>query len=163
MHTVNPTREQAEAFGSSAPDDKPVVMVNLLRFRERADYGAAAAGGGGEEVSGRKAYDRYSKGVLPILWEVGGQVLWMGMVRGALIIPDGEQWDEVLLAFYPSRAAFMRMVRSAPYQAILHHRTAALLDSRLIETRVAPLPRWMMAMARGATRAKALLSPRIPR
>ena len=159
MQTVNPTREQGEAFARSAPDDKAIVMVNLLRFRERADYGEP----GGGAVSGRKAYDRYSKAVLPMLWEVGGQILWMGKVRTSLILPDGEAWDEVLLVHYPSRAAFLRMVQSAPYQAIMKHRTAALLDARLIEARTEALPRWMLAVARGATRLKALVIPGIPR
>lgn len=98
-----------------------------------------------------------------MLWEVGGQVLWMGKARTTFIGPTDEAWDEVVLAWYPSRSAFLRMVRSPAYQAIVHHRTAGLGDSRLIETRIAALPRLVLAVARGATRAKALLAPKIPR
>lgn len=157
MATVNPTREQIERFAREAPDDAPIVMLNLLRFRERADYPDGAP------LSGRKAYGRYSKAVMPLLWEVGGQPLWMGKARAGVIAPEGEAWDEVLLVHYPSRRAFVRMVTSEPYQRILHHRTAALADSRLIELRAVRLPRWLLGVARHAVRARALLAPRLPR
>ena len=51
MGTVNPTLDQLAAFARDTPDDAPIVMLNLLRFRERADYGE----GSGGEVSGEKA------------------------------------------------------------------------------------------------------------
>lgn len=159
MPTVNPTLEQIEAFARSAPDAKPIVMVNLLRFRAQADY--ASTGQRDEGGTGREAYGRYSKAVLPLLLEIGGQPLWMGKGRASVIAPDDEAWDEVLLVYYPSRDAFMRMVRSAPYQAILHHRTAALADSRLFETRAVRLPRLVLGAARGALRLKALVFPKI--
>ena len=67
--------------------------------------------------------------MIPLLWEVGGQVLWMGNVREGLIAPDGESWDEVLLVHYPSRRAFVRMVTSEAYGKIgARHRTAALAE-----------------------------------
>jgi len=40
----------------------------------------------------------------------------------------------VLLVEYPSREAFASMIQSSAYAAIVHHRTAALRDSRLIAT-----------------------------
>ncbi len=165
MPIVNPTVASFERFEREAPDAKPIVMLNLLRFRERAEYGAehaqdapnAKRAGG----TGREAYARYSKAVIPLLWEVGGQALWMGKARAAVIAEEGEAWDEVLLVHYPSRRAFVRMVRSEAYQAILHHRTAALADSRLIETRAVPLPRWILGAARGLLRLKTRVFPKI--
>jgi len=157
MATVNPTQERVEAFERGAPDDKPIVMLNLLKFRDAADYGPDGPAG----VTGRKAYSTYSKGVVPLLWEVGGQVLWMGNVREGLIAPDGESWDEVLLVHYPSRRAFVRMVTSDAYAKIMPHRTAALADSRLLETRAVALPGWVLGMARGLVRAKALVLPSV--
>jgi uncharacterized protein (DUF1330 family) len=153
MPIVNPTLAQIEAFERDTPDAKPIVMVNLLKFRERADYGQGG--------TGREAYARYSKAVMPLLWEVGGQPLWMGKGRAPVIAPDGESWDEVLLVHYPSRRAFLRMVKSEPYQAIMHHRTAALADARLIETRAMPLPRWLLGAARQLLRLKTLVFPKI--
>ncbi|MFI5298359.1 MAG: DUF1330 domain-containing protein [Polyangiales bacterium] len=158
MPTVNPTDAQIEDFERHTPDDKAIVMVNLLRFRERAEPVA-----GGEGGSGREAYSRYSKAVVPLLWEVGGQVLWMGRVRAGVIVPADESWDEVLLVHYPSRNAFLRMVKSDAYQAIMPNRTAALADSRLIETRAAFVPRWLLGAARGLLRVKTIVWPKIER
>ncbi len=157
MGTVNPTLDQIDAFERGTPDDAPIVMLNLLRFRDRADYGD----GSGGEISGREAYDRYSKAVMPLLFEVGGLPLWMGKARASVIAPDGESWDEVVLVHYPSRRAFLRMIKSPAYQAIFHHRTAALADSRLVETRATALPSWLLRAGRAAVRAKALVFPRI--
>ena len=159
MPTVNPTLEQMARFGREAPDAEPIVMLNLLRFRDVADYGA----GGPQGSSGKSAYGRYSKAVTPLLFEVGGCPLWMGKARAGVIAPEGESWDEVLLVQYPSRAAFMRMVESDAYRAIMHHRTAALADSRLIETRAVALPRWLLRVGRTITRVKSWVAPAIPR
>jgi uncharacterized protein (DUF1330 family) len=159
MRTVNPSHEQFEDFARGAPDAAPVVMLNLLRFRATADYGAASD----VRVSGRKAYARYSRGVAPLLWEVGGAVLWLGRARAAVIAPEGEAWDEVLLVSYPSRAAFVRMVHSEAYQRLMEHRTAALADSRLIELREGRLPRWAFRVARALVRLKARVLPVVGR
>lgn len=129
--------------------NSPIVMVNLLRFSGVAQYDELDT-----TVSGRDAYARYSKAVTPLLWKAGGQLLWMGKVQSALIAPDGEEWDEVLLVQYPSRKAFLSMVESAEYQAIVHHRTAALIDSRLIETTTVRIPKPVLVVARMASRVR---------
>jgi uncharacterized protein (DUF1330 family) len=157
MGIVNPTPDELARFSCEIPDAKPIVMVNLLRFRDRADYGPEGSRGD----TGEQAYLRYSNGVIPLLYEVGGQLLWRGKVRAAVIAPEGEAWDEVVLVSYPSRRAFLRMIESEAYRAILHHRTAALADARLIETRPGRLPHWILRAARAAIRARALISPRV--
>lgn len=159
MFTVSPTRLALSRFADETPDEAPIVMVNLLRFRDVADYGPSGARG----VSGRKAYAEYSRGVLPLLLEVGGLPLWRGEARASLIAPEGERWDEVLLVHYPSRRAFLRMVSSRAYAEVMPHRSAALEDSRLVETRVARLPRSLLRLARAAIRVKALVRPAIDR
>lgn len=159
MFIVNPTRADLARFADETPDDAPIVMLNLLRFRDEADYGPDGPRG----VPGKKAYAEYSRGVMPLLFEVGGLPLWMGKARASLIAPEGERWDEVLLVHYPSRRAFLRMVSSRAYAEVMQHRTAALEDSRLVETRVARLPRAFLRIARVAIRAKALVRPAIER
>jgi uncharacterized protein (DUF1330 family) len=156
MPIVNPSQELIDQFERETPDDKPIVMLNLLKFREQADYGDGGPGG-----TGRQAYTRYGKGVIPLLWEVGGQVLWAGKARAGVIVAEGESWDEVALVHYPSRHAFLRMVKSEAYQRIMHHRTAALADSRLIETRAMWLPSWVLGAARGLVRLKTALLPKV--
>jgi uncharacterized protein (DUF1330 family) len=99
-----------ERFVRSLPDEGPVVMVNLVRFRERSLDGNG---------SGWDAYSRYSKGDTPLLKKVGGTILWAGHVEGAAFgdLRDG-RWDWVVLALYPSRAAFLEMMTSDEYARI---------------------------------------------
>jgi uncharacterized protein (DUF1330 family) len=156
---VNPTEAQIAAFAVEPVNNKPVVMVNLLRFNNEARYPDADPLAAPGRISGKKAYQRYSEAVLPLLWETGGQVLWLGKVRTTFIAPDVERWDEVALAWYPSRGAFVRMINSPAYRAIVGHRTAALADSRLIETQAVFLPKPLLAVTRGLTRVRAWVRP----
>jgi uncharacterized protein (DUF1330 family) len=124
---VDPTPQSLNAFLENAPGDTPLVMLNLLRFREVADYPDGA-----EKVTGQEAYARYGELVQPFLAGVGGQLEWQGVAHESLIGPEDERWDACLLVRYPSKAAFVEMVMNPDYQAITHHRTAALSDSRLV-------------------------------
>jgi uncharacterized protein (DUF1330 family) len=108
-------------------------MLNLLRYRERAEY---PPGTDASACSGREAYARYATVALVKVAAVGGRFLWMGSASASLIGPDTEAWDDVALVEYPSRQAFLQMVAMADYQAAVVHRSAALMDSRLIPTRV---------------------------
>lgn len=108
------------------PPDKPVVMLNLLKFREQAAYDDPA-----EACSGREAYKRYSKTSLQTIAAVGGSIIFSGKAHESLIAPAGEGWHQVFLVRYPSAAAFVTMISMPQYQAASRHRTAALLDSRL--------------------------------
>jgi uncharacterized protein (DUF1330 family) len=129
--TITPTPEQVAAFSTRVPDGRRLVMINLLRFREWADY---PPGTRTETHTGREAYELYSRHAMKYLAEVGGRPIWRGEARYAVIAPAGEQWDEAILVEYPSRSAFERMITNASYQSGLYLRTAALDDSRLIAT-----------------------------
>lgn len=133
MPSIEPTPEQLARLLAEA-DDGAIVMINLLRFRERSEY---PAGFDAAPCSGREAYQRYGMHVLPMLHGVGGKILWSGAAKLVVIGPDEERWDEAVLVQYPSRAAFIAMVTSEAYQKIVDHRTAALADSRLIATKTA--------------------------
>ena len=129
MATIDPTRESFRLLFVNTAPDKPVTMLNLLRFKAQAQYPAERAE---EPCTGREAYARYTDNALKSIAEAGGHVVWRGHARHALVALEGERWDEVLLVEYPSAAAFMDMVRSPAYQAFTHHRTAALEEARLI-------------------------------
>lgn len=131
---IDPSRASLAQFVADAPADQPLSMLNLLRFREQAAYSAELSAA---PCSGRQAYAEYTRQVLPLLDAVGAAVLWQGQVHCALIAPPGEEWHSALLVQYPSKQAFVQMIHSAAYRAIVHHRTAALADSRLLAT-VAP-------------------------
>jgi uncharacterized protein (DUF1330 family) len=115
-------------------EDRPLAMINLLRYREQADYGPEAKV---EPCSGREAYRRYAAESIRFIEEVGGEVLWRGSGKAVLVGPPGERWDTAILVRYPSKAAFLAMVSKPEYQAIAFHRSAALEDSRLIATTMA--------------------------
>jgi uncharacterized protein (DUF1330 family) len=131
MASIDPSPEQLAHFLGHADVEKPIVMLNLLRFRARTQYppGTDAAA-----CSGREAYARYAAVALAKVAEVGGRLVWMASADASLIGPDGEVWDEVALVEYPSRQAFLRMIEMPDYQAAVVHRSAALADSRLIPT-----------------------------
>lgn len=130
MSAIQPSEAQLRAF-LDLPDDGPIVMINLLRWRERAEYPEGASDA---PCSGQEAYGRYSDAVMPLLAAVGGRLVWIGLGRATLIAPEGEAWDQAILVEYPSRTAFVEMTTSEAYQAVSRHRTAALADSRLIAT-----------------------------
>lgn len=132
MGSIDPTPASFRALFAAVPPGQPVVMLNLLRFRERAEYGA---GSGHPPCSGREAYAAYARQAIRHVQAIGGRVIWQGDALHAVIAPEGEAWDEVFLVEYPSIEAFIGMVRAPAYQALAHHRTAALADSRLIATR----------------------------
>lgn len=113
---IEPTAAQISAL--TAGGDGPVVMLNLLRFKPDG---------------GLESYQAYGAGVLPILGRIGAEVVWQG-APGSVVIgdDDADRWDLVVLVRYPSRQVFLGMATSEDYQAIAHHRTEALTDSRLI-------------------------------
>ena len=123
MH-IDPTSDQARAFGSTTDRPDPVFMLNLLRFAE--DGGA-------------ESYARYAAATGEHLARVGGEIVWAGACDDALIGPDAREWDVAAVVRYPSRAAFLDMVRDPGYQQVVGHRSAGLADSRLIPCAEAPL------------------------
>ena len=105
---AGPKEANAELIGS-LPDAGPVVMVNLLRLRDRA------------------AYKRYSELTMPLIKARGGTVLWAGNGEAvAFGDPRADHWDYVVLVRYPSRTAFLDMVRSPEYAAANDHREQAV-------------------------------------
>jgi uncharacterized protein (DUF1330 family) len=123
MGNVSPTGKQIKELMDS-PDDKPVVMVNLLKFKKTTETG--------EE--GRKAYDRYGRNTMPILKEIGARVLWLGSVKQVFIGGEYDYWDQVLLVEYPSRKAFLQMIARPDYVQIHKDREMALENSALLAT-----------------------------
>jgi uncharacterized protein (DUF1330 family) len=130
MKTVDPIAAELPTILASLPQQTPIVMLNLLKFRAQAHYRQ----GDHPPCSGREAYARYSQVALVKVREVGGEPIFMSQVRGRLIAPPEEHWDEVLLVRYPSVQAFAAMLAMPDYRAATVHRTAALEDARLIAT-----------------------------
>jgi uncharacterized protein (DUF1330 family) len=109
-----------------------VVMLNLLRFREVADYTDHPDLSPDKAISGREAYQKYALHTLPLLEAAGGSLLYAGNGGDFLIGPAGRGWDQVLLVRHKSVQAFMAFASDQDYLAGAGHRSAALLDSRLL-------------------------------
>ncbi len=122
---IDPDREHFAAF-KDLPRDEPVDMLNLVRLNEVADYKD------GTIVSGREAYAAYGRQSGPIFSKVGGEIIWSGEPRFIVIGPSDEHWDIAFIARYPSAQAFLDMLYDPEYQAVVHHRQAAVRTSRLI-------------------------------
>ena len=116
-----------------------VVMLNLLRFREIADYSDNPELTPTEPISGKQAYQLYVEHTLPFLTKSGGEILFMGEGGSFLIGPTNEHWDAVLLIKQNSVNSFLAFESDKDYMKGIGHRTAALADSRLlpiVETKV---------------------------
>lgn len=110
----------------------PVVMLNLLRFRDIADYAHAPHLAPAQPIPGREAYAHYEAGIAPLLAAAGGAVLFSGTGGAWFIGPEGAGWDRVLLVRQASLEAFFAFASDPEARDIGHHRTAALADSRLL-------------------------------
>ena len=131
-NAVTPTAEQIEGF--LAPDAAgPIFMVNLLKFKERAEY----EDGRETPLSGREAYALYAAEVAKVITQVGGKLIFGANVERLMLGEVEELWDQVAIAMYPSRAAMFEMIQLPEYAAISVHRTAGLAGQLNIET-VAP-------------------------
>lgn len=124
-----PTFEQLMPL-AAADDPRPVAMLNLLRFRERAAYADGRAG----DISGREAYMRYAVEMRTIVEANGGRFLFMGRTAALVVGQVDELWDDVGVVEYPSRAAFHRIATSPEVLAIGVHREAGLAGQLLIMT-----------------------------
>jgi len=109
-----------------------VVMLNLLRFRDVADYSANPELMPSQPISGAEAYQKYIEHTLPFLRESGGDLVFLGKGGRYLIGPQEEQWDLVLLVRQKSLSDFIAFSSNQEYLAGMGHRTAALEDSRLL-------------------------------
>ncbi len=109
-----------------------VIMLNLLKFREVADYSNLESIKPAHEISGEEAYNEYMKHAFPHLKAAGSEILFYGKCSSFLIGLTDETWDAVLLVKHESVSKFLEFARDEGYLKVAVHRTAALEDSRLL-------------------------------
>lgn len=132
MGHVDSDQAMLDAMLADGDPDEPVVMLNLLRYRDQAEVGAGVDG-----MTGEEAYRTYGQKFAEFQPRFGGEPVWMG--RGKHPIIGDEEWDIIILVRYPSRRQFVEMFNDLDYQAIAPIRAAALADSRLLEmTQILP-------------------------
>lgn len=130
-HYFEPTQESAIAVFSRNLSGE-VLMLNLLRFRDIADYSANPELAPSEPISGREAYQKYIDHTMSFLHESGGDLVLLAEGGKYFIGPQDEQWDVVMLVRQTSLPDFIEFASNQEYMAGMGHRTAALEDSRLL-------------------------------
>ena len=130
VNEVLPTStDRMEAMAEPGPDG-PIFMVNLLKFKDRAEY----EDGRETDLSGREAYQRYGAAVSELITEYDGEVVFVGDVTFLSLGQVEDLWDEVAIAKYPNRAALLAMSTSDEWREAAVHRTAGLAGQLNIET-----------------------------
>lgn len=123
MSAITPNADQFRAL-ATAPDDGPVVMLNLLKYKS---------------AGGAREYATYGDAATKMVAESGGRLIYMGRCDQVLIGDATETWDAIALVEYPSRKAFIEMVSRSDYQLAHTHREAGLERTVLLAT--TPQPR----------------------
>jgi len=109
-----------------------VVMLNLLRFREVADYTDFPDLSPGQPISGREAFQKYIDHTLPFLRQSGGDINFLGEGGKYFVGPQEERWDLVMLIRQQSLDSFIAFATNEAYLVGVGHRSASLEDSRLL-------------------------------
>ena len=111
-------------------DDGPVWMVNLMKYREVADY----ADGRASTISGREADDRYAP--VEILADLGAAPVFFGDVEQQLL--GTPAWDRVAVVRYATRRSFLDMQARQDFQLAHQHKDAGMAET--IVMGCVPLP-----------------------
>ena len=128
-NAVMPNEDQIKEF-SEQGEDKPIYMVNLLKFKEKANYPDKRE----SDLTGEEAYAIYAEEVAGHLEKVGGKPLFGGEVERLMLGEVEDLWDKVAIAMYPSRKAMLQMINDPDYIVSAQHRVAGLEGQLNIET-----------------------------
>tara|TARA_B110001450_G_scaffold208019_1_gene198596 strand:- start:446 stop:859 length:414 start_codon:yes stop_codon:yes gene_type:complete len=129
-NTVAPNKEQMAGF-FEGDINSPISMVNLLKFKEKAEY----EDGRDNDLSGKEAYMIYAMEVQEHLKKIGGEMVFGGEITRLMLGEVENLWDSVAVARYPSRKAMLEMIMDPDYQESEKHRSAGLLGQLNIETK----------------------------
>jgi hypothetical protein len=100
--------------------DGPVYMLNLMKYRARADYGEQdEQEDRGGPVSGRDADDRYLP--VDVLAAIGAAPCFLADVLDA-----SEDWDRVGVVLYPTRRSFIEMQSRKDFKDKHVHKEAGM-------------------------------------
>ena len=128
-NAVMQNESQMEGFNDQE-EDKPIFMVNLLKFKEKAKYPDKRE----TDLTGKEAYAIYGKEVVGHLEKVGGKPIFGANVERLMLGEVEDLWDQVAVAMYPSRKAMLKMITDPDYIESAQHRVAGLEGQLNIET-----------------------------
>jgi len=126
-NAVTPTQEQLQNLLDS-DFEGPVSMLNLLKFKERAEY----ADGRNSDLSGAEAYSLYGEKMAPFVISKGGRLVFGGRAEHLMLGEVDELWDTVAIMEYPSKEAFVEIVSAPEVGEFSVHRSAGLAGQLLI-------------------------------
>ena len=128
--SIDPTGDQVRELRDQGRDG-PVVMLNLLKFRDMAAYDD------GEAITGATAYARYQHAFTVTVGAISqAEVLYEGPVEQVFIGMAGTaetDWDMALIVRYPGRGHFLAMMAAPAYRDALRHRYAGLARTVLLQ------------------------------
>ena len=125
-----PNDKQMKEF-TEGDIDTPIYMVNLLKFKNKAEY----EDGRKTNLSGEEAYAIYGLEVMEHLKKIGGESIFSGVVNRLMLGEVEELWDWIAIVKYPSRKAMLEMILNPDYLESEKHRSAGLEGQLNIETK----------------------------
>ena len=126
-NALYPVSDQIEGLRND-PSSEPIVMLNLLKFRAKAQY----SDGRKTDLTGEQAFDIYVREVRKIVERGGGKFIFESAVKYLTIGEVEDLWDIAALVQYPSAAEFLKITSSPEAAAIRLHRSAGLESQLLI-------------------------------
>ncbi|MFZ4718550.1 MAG: hypothetical protein ACOYMR_03940 [Ilumatobacteraceae bacterium] len=120
-------------FTMPPEEDGPIWMVNLMSYRQKADY----ADGRDSDISGREADDRYAP--LGPLKAIGARVVFTAEVESQFL-NDSPKWDRIAIVKYPSRRAFLEMQNRPDFRELHAHKEAGMAETIVCGCLPMPVP-----------------------
>lgn len=118
--TLYPEQNQIKEL-MNGPADEPVVMVNLLIYKNKSSY------------------QKYQLAIAKLLPEFGAKLVWAGEMRCTVIGKNVPAFESIYLVQYPSHNAFIEMTSSPTYLEDKIHREEGLESQWLLATTPNPM------------------------
>jgi len=130
-------RSYLTTLATTPPDeDGPVWMVNLMKYRDVAEYRDGDEEGAAP-ISGREADDLYTP--IEALTAVGAEIVFAGDVDQQLL-GEAPTWDRIGVVRYPTRRAFVDMQSRPDFIAKHVHKDAGMEQTIVMGCRPIDVP-----------------------
>ncbi len=128
---IAPTAAEWQAV-LNQPEDQAITLINFFKFAEQAHYAEGA--NDPKALTGQEAFQKYAEVSMPGLAKAGGKFLVTAPYGGTLVADpqQDEDWDLVVVGFYPNRASFLALYADADYIKAFQHRRAALAKQKVL-------------------------------
>jgi len=132
-NSLYPNHDQMKGFFDNEDDGKPIYMVNLLKFRDKAEY----QDGRETSLTGREAYSLYAEVFEKYLIDLGGEITFVSEVNRLTIGKVENLWDSIAIAKWPSKKIMGESMNpNEPHILEAYkHRSAGLEGQLNIETK----------------------------